>query len=181
MTKNRIKEVRLSKNLTLEQLGKKISLGKNTLSRYENGIHEPKLATWQKLASALNTSVPYLQGITDTQISSKDRNAVYELMNNLVANTSSSDKLKSAVPKSASSIATIQNITVALYLLEQRNQIDLQGMFTDYVNELLASVAPPDENNSTPEELAAARMESIQHLNELYDFLNRQTGSAPES
>ncbi len=169
------------KNISQDELASVLGVTRQSIGYYETGKREPKLATWQKLASALNTSVPYLQGITNMQISSKDRNALYELMNSLVANTSSSDELKSLVPKSASSVATIQNITVALYLLEQRAQTDLQGMFTDYVNELLASVAPPDGTEMTHDELATARIESVQHLNELYDFMGRQAGSAPES
>lgn len=62
---NRIKELRQKNNLTLVELGKKVGLANNTLSQYETGKREPKLETWQKLASFFHVSVPYLQGIDD--------------------------------------------------------------------------------------------------------------------
>lgn len=63
--KNRIKELRQKNNLTLKELGQKVGLATNTISRYETGKREPKLETWQKLADYFNVSVPYLQGFTD--------------------------------------------------------------------------------------------------------------------
>ena len=63
--KNRIKELRQKNNLTLKELGQKVGLATNTISRYEIGKREPKLETWQKLADYFNVSVPYLQGFTD--------------------------------------------------------------------------------------------------------------------
>ena len=63
--KNRIKELRQKNNLTLKELGQKVGLATNTISRYETGKREPKLETWQKLADYFNVSVTYLQGIDD--------------------------------------------------------------------------------------------------------------------
>lgn len=63
--KNRIKELRQKNNLTLKELGQKVGLAINTISRYETGKREPKLETWQKLADYFNVSVSYLQGFTD--------------------------------------------------------------------------------------------------------------------
>ena len=63
--KNRLKELRTSKNLTLRELGKEVGMRDNTLSQYENGKREPKFETWQKLADFFGVSVPYLQGIDD--------------------------------------------------------------------------------------------------------------------
>ncbi|WP_278954825.1 helix-turn-helix transcriptional regulator [Lactobacillus apis] len=62
---NRIKELREEKGLTLEKLGEKVDIAKNTLSRYESGNREPKLKVWQKLADYFNVSVPYLQGFNE--------------------------------------------------------------------------------------------------------------------
>lgn len=45
--KNRIKELRLKHNLTLEQLGQKVGLANNTLSRYENGKRKPITSTYR--------------------------------------------------------------------------------------------------------------------------------------
>lgn len=59
---NRIKQLRKNKNMTLVELGEKLNLPKGTLSRYENGIREPKIETWQVLANFFNVSVAYLKG-----------------------------------------------------------------------------------------------------------------------
>lgn len=63
--KNRIKELRQNNNLTLKELGQKVGLATNTISRYETGKREPKLETWQRLSDYFNVSVPYLQGFTN--------------------------------------------------------------------------------------------------------------------
>ena len=64
---NRLKELRKKKHLTLEKMGEKVGIAKNTLSRYESGKREPKLEVWQKLADFFNVSVPYLQGFDKYQ------------------------------------------------------------------------------------------------------------------
>lgn len=60
---NRLKEIRESKGLTLEDVGKGVGLATNTISRYETGKREPRLETWKKLANFFGVSVPYIQGI----------------------------------------------------------------------------------------------------------------------
>ena len=59
---NRIKELRKNKKLTLIELGQKLNLPKGTLSRYENGIREPKKEMWQKIAKFFDVPVLYLKG-----------------------------------------------------------------------------------------------------------------------
>ncbi len=66
--KNRIKELRQKNNLTLRALGEKINMSSSRLSQYETGKREPKLETWQKLASFFHVSVPYLQGFININI-----------------------------------------------------------------------------------------------------------------
>ena len=61
---NRLKEIRQEKRLTLEQVGKGVGLSTNAISRYERGVREPKLETWQKIADFLNVPVDYLIGIS---------------------------------------------------------------------------------------------------------------------
>lgn len=67
---NRLREERKLKKLTLkeavEELKKQglVSITSDTLSKYERGDREPKLATWQKLANFFHVSVPYIQGLT---------------------------------------------------------------------------------------------------------------------
>ena len=63
--KNRIREIRQKNSLTLEKIGEKVGIAKNTLSRYESGKREPKLEVWQKLADLFDVSVPYLQGFDE--------------------------------------------------------------------------------------------------------------------
>lgn len=61
-SKNRLKELRTSRGLTLKELGAKVNMRDNTLSQYENGHRQPRLETWQKLADFFGVSVQYLQG-----------------------------------------------------------------------------------------------------------------------
>lgn len=71
MMKNRIKELRQKNHLTLKEVSQKIGMANNTISQYETGKREPKLETWQKLASFFRVSVPYLQGFTDNNKSNE--------------------------------------------------------------------------------------------------------------
>lgn len=61
--KNRLKEIRQEKKLSLFDLAKKLNISQQAISLYEKGDREPKLETWQKLADYFNVSVPYLQGL----------------------------------------------------------------------------------------------------------------------
>lgn len=59
----RIKAARLSKGLTLEQLGKSAGIGKTTILRYETGvISNIPSDRLEAIASALNVSPAYLMG-----------------------------------------------------------------------------------------------------------------------
>lgn len=61
---NRLREIRLSKDLTLKKVADEIGISENGLCNYELGKREPKLKTWIKLADYFNVSVSYLQGLT---------------------------------------------------------------------------------------------------------------------
>lgn len=63
MIKNRLKEMRKKHNFTLDDIQKMTGIKRGTYSNYENGNTEPKIETWQKLASFFGVSVSYLQGI----------------------------------------------------------------------------------------------------------------------
>lgn len=65
--KNRLKELRQKKNLTLKKLGKHVGILDSTLSQYENGKREPGQEVWQKLAYYFGTSVSYIRGDLDTE------------------------------------------------------------------------------------------------------------------
>lgn len=60
--KNRIKECRKEAGMTQEELGKAVGLTDRAIAHYENGIREPSIAMWEKLASILNVTPEYLVG-----------------------------------------------------------------------------------------------------------------------
>lgn len=62
--KNRLRELRLSKNLTLKQVGEGVGLAANTISRYEISNREPGLEVWKKLADFFGVTVSYLLGLS---------------------------------------------------------------------------------------------------------------------
>lgn len=61
----RLKELRTSKGLTMEQLGKKIESTRGTISNFENGNKKPSLDMLIKLADYFDVSIDYLVGRTD--------------------------------------------------------------------------------------------------------------------
>ena len=64
-TPNRLKELRIKKKLTLDDIEAKTGIKRGTYSKYENGNTEPKLEVWQELARFFKVSVPYLQGFDE--------------------------------------------------------------------------------------------------------------------
>ena len=67
--KNRLKELRHEKNLTLKEVSSQLEqnnlkISPDALAKYEQGDREPKLDTWQKLADFFNVPVDYLLGIS---------------------------------------------------------------------------------------------------------------------
>lgn len=70
MSKNRIRELRKEKGLTLKELSQQLKdkgtpLSASSLIKYERGERNPKLETWIKLADFFNVPVSYLQGNID--------------------------------------------------------------------------------------------------------------------
>lgn len=70
MSKNRIRELRKEKGLTLKELSQQLKdkgtpLSTSSLIKYERGERNPKLETWIKLADFFNVPVSYLQGNID--------------------------------------------------------------------------------------------------------------------
>ena len=63
MTKNRLKELRINHNYTLDDIEKLTGIKRGTYNNYENGNTEPKLKTWKKLANFYGVDVMYLQGL----------------------------------------------------------------------------------------------------------------------
>lgn len=79
----RINRLRLKNNMTLEELGNKVGVGKSTVRKWENGMianmRRDKIA---KLAAALNVSPGYLMGWNEsesTDQSTTDTSTEYDL------------------------------------------------------------------------------------------------------
>lgn len=62
---NRLRQVRMLKGITLEEVSKDIGISIANLSRYESENVEPKKETWVKLADYYNVPVAYLMGLPD--------------------------------------------------------------------------------------------------------------------
>lgn len=62
---SRLKDLRISKGLTMEQLGKDIGSTRATISNFENEQRKPSLEMIIKLADYFQVSIDYLVGRTD--------------------------------------------------------------------------------------------------------------------
>lgn len=61
----RLKQLRLQQNLTLETLGNEFQVTKQTTSRWETGDRVPSIDIVYSLANYFNVSSDYLIGLTD--------------------------------------------------------------------------------------------------------------------
>lgn len=61
----RLKQLRKSKGITLEQLGEYVGATKATIGNFENGNKKPSLDLLIKLADYFDVSIDYLVGRTD--------------------------------------------------------------------------------------------------------------------
>lgn len=59
---NRLKQLRIQKGYRLEDLADSLGTTKSTLSRYENGLREPKNEFVKRCAELFDVSVDYLSG-----------------------------------------------------------------------------------------------------------------------
>lgn len=72
----RLKLLRLDKNLTQEHLAKAIQSSKGAIANYENGNRQPGLETLVNLADFFHVSVDYLLGRTDVKTMRKTRKEI---------------------------------------------------------------------------------------------------------
>lgn len=72
----RLKQLRKEKDLTIEQLAKELGTAKSTLSRYENGLREPKKDFLEILSSYFDVSYNFLLGITDVKHDNNENNTI---------------------------------------------------------------------------------------------------------
>jgi transcriptional regulator with XRE-family HTH domain len=59
---NRLKELRKSRNLTQDEMAKKIRIPRSTYSNYESGKREPDYHTLEQITDYFGVSVDYLLG-----------------------------------------------------------------------------------------------------------------------
>ena len=64
--KDRLRELRIEKGLTQQELGDAIGLHGMSISGYERGVKKPSFKALDDLAEALNVSLDYLLGNSDT-------------------------------------------------------------------------------------------------------------------
>lgn len=65
---SRLKELRVSKNLTMDKLGKDIGVTRSTISNLENEQRKPSLDMVIKLADYFQVPVDYLIGRTNEEV-----------------------------------------------------------------------------------------------------------------
>ena len=63
----RLRALRIEKNLTQQELAETIGTVKLTISQYESCKREPVLSILIKLANALDVDIPYLIGESDVK------------------------------------------------------------------------------------------------------------------
>ncbi|MBQ8459390.1 helix-turn-helix transcriptional regulator [bacterium] len=64
----KIKELRIQKSLTQEQLAKRLWVTKALISAYETGSRFPSLEVLVQLAYTFNVSIDYLLGVNKKQV-----------------------------------------------------------------------------------------------------------------
>lgn len=72
----RVKELREAAGLSVDELAKRLQMGKAQLLRYEQETADPSLSTLVRLAEIFSTSTDYLLGLTDNSRTSNERDEV---------------------------------------------------------------------------------------------------------
>ncbi len=62
---NKIKDLRLSKNLSQAELAKIVGCNQTAIGKYERGYLEPNISTLKILSSFFNVTIGYLLGVED--------------------------------------------------------------------------------------------------------------------
>lgn len=77
---NRLRELRLKRGLSQQELAKKVGISNQSISSYEKGVRKPKIEAWKKLADYFGVSVPYLQGKYDHLTKKEALQTIHEIM-----------------------------------------------------------------------------------------------------
>lgn len=67
MIAERLKKARIDKNWNLKELATESGVAYEQISRYESGKSKPNKSVLLRLAEALNTSIEYLEGVSDVK------------------------------------------------------------------------------------------------------------------
>ena len=62
---DRLKELRVEKQIGQVELANAINVSKGTISLWENGLREPKLSNLIALATFFNVTIDFLAGLED--------------------------------------------------------------------------------------------------------------------
>nr|WP_263323114.1 helix-turn-helix transcriptional regulator [Neobacillus sp. Marseille-Q6967] len=76
----RLKRMRKTRNLSMQELAGKIGVAKSTYAGYEAEYRQPTLESIIILAKELNTSADYLLGLTENQSSIETDKNAHELL-----------------------------------------------------------------------------------------------------
>lgn len=68
----RLKELRLSLNLTQKEFADKVDLTASALSAYENNVKNPSVAVAKRIAEKINVSIDWLCGLSDKMTPNDD-------------------------------------------------------------------------------------------------------------
>lgn len=171
---NKIRELRKEKGLTLKELSDELDkkdvlkVASDTLGKYERGLREPKLKTWQALANFFNVPVAYLQGVSNVKdwtpekgdellrkSNIKEFNIKYKNDEKLLKNIP--DEMKPMINNFDDSISLLKSI-----LLSSENKSNnvisanttLMFMLSDVINDIsqnLISAYYPSKDNKSSE------------------------------
>lgn len=96
---NRIKQLRLEKDISRKQLADEIGVSMSSIESYELGRRDPSLETFSKLSNFFGVSVPYLMGLQDSEFIVGDTDILTNMDEspNMMQNAILSDTQKAAV------------------------------------------------------------------------------------
>lgn len=182
--KNRLRELRKEKGLTLNELSNELleklnfKIGSNALGKYERGEREPKLNTWQELANFFNVPVPYLQGIgtsrdemleflielywrysleTDEKYRVDEDGTISNFLEYYVLTSEDYDKITSFMRSDGVGFETDEDIQKANIVLRKRFSDEI--LFLNDYNKLASITEKLDTEN-------------LMLVNKIYDFIN---------
>lgn len=123
--KNRLRELREEKKLSLRELSDLVGMSAAVLGNYERGDRQPKIDAWQKLADFFDVSPSYIMGISD------ERNELNDLLKNKINGMLNlkSSKSNETIEEAQTTIfleMLIQELTKFISIIISNNDIDFQ-------------------------------------------------------